>query len=62
VKKRLVAKIDPENRASERVVQKGSVVDGGYARGRIGEEDKKEQIWWILECPALNETQFTPEI
>jgi RimJ/RimL family protein N-acetyltransferase len=54
-KKRLVAKIDPENPASERVVQKagfekGETVDGGYSRG--GDEagrDKSEYVWWVLK-------------
>jgi RimJ/RimL family protein N-acetyltransferase len=49
-----VAKIDPENPASERVVQKvgfekGETVDGGYTRG--GDEagrDKSEYVWWVL--------------
>jgi RimJ/RimL family protein N-acetyltransferase len=53
--KPLVAKIDPENPASERVVQKvgfekGETVDGGYTRG--GDEagrDKSEYVWWVLK-------------
>jgi RimJ/RimL family protein N-acetyltransferase len=52
----LVAKIDPENVGSERVVQKagfrrGEVVDGGYVKGGDGGVEK-EQVWWSLERPV----------
>jgi RimJ/RimL family protein N-acetyltransferase len=59
VKERLVAKIDPENKASGRVVQKagfekGEIVDGGYVRGGETGDGKKEQVWWVLECPVAS--------
>jgi L-amino acid N-acyltransferase YncA len=55
VKNTLVASIDPENKASERVVQKAGFrrrgkVDGGYVRGGEGVE-VSEQVWWVLEHP-----------
>jgi len=55
VKDTLVASIDPENKASERVVQKVGFrrrekVDGGYVRGGEGAE-VSEQAWWVLERP-----------
>jgi L-amino acid N-acyltransferase YncA len=59
VMKNLVAKIDPENVASGRVVQKagfqkGKIVDGGYIRGRETGDQKKKQVWWTLEGPAVS--------
>lgn len=53
-----MAKIDPENKASERVVQKvgfkeGEVVDGGYVRGGESGEVKSQMVWWILERPSV---------
>jgi RimJ/RimL family protein N-acetyltransferase len=57
-KNSLVASIDPENKASERVVQKAGFqrrekVDGGYLRGGEGGEggEVSEQVWWVLERP-----------
>ena len=56
VEGKLVAKIDPENVGSERVVQnagfrRGEVVDGGYVNGGDGGVEK-EQVWWALERPV----------
>jgi RimJ/RimL family protein N-acetyltransferase len=53
----LVAKIDPENEASQRVVQKagfkqGEAVDGGYVRGREDGDVRSQQVWWSLERPG----------
>ncbi|KAE9366327.1 hypothetical protein N431DRAFT_352635, partial [Stipitochalara longipes BDJ] len=55
VKKTLVASVDPENGASERVVQKAGFrkrerVYGGYVRGEGGDV-RSEQVWWVLERP-----------
>ncbi|PMD32166.1 acyl-CoA N-acyltransferase [Hyaloscypha variabilis F] len=55
VKNSLVASIDPENKASERVVQKAGFrkrekMKDGYVRGGEGGE-VSEQVWWVLERP-----------
>jgi len=55
VKNSLVASIDPENNASERVVQKAGFrkrekVKDGYVRAGEGGE-VSEQVWWVLERP-----------
>lgn len=57
MKEMLVAKIDPENEASQRVVQKagfkqGEAVDGGYVRGREDGDVRSQQVWWSLERPG----------
>ena len=54
-KNSLVASIDPENKASERVVQKAGFrkrekMKDGYVRGGEGGE-VSEQVWWVLERP-----------
>lgn len=55
----LIAKIDPENVASERVVEKagfqrGELLEGVYQRGadvRSGKKEERNQVRWYSERP-----------